>query len=259
VTSNEPTAARRRDIPDGRRGTAAGSVLRQLAGRFGEGRAAIGDDGWRAWLRRVAIGFAGMFALMVTLRIAAAWALDRGLLDWERDFLLWLGSDAPLGFSSAVFVQTFGSDITLVILITLTAGIAAWARLPITSLTIILAFIVPDLVGRFGWAIWDRARPDVLYDGLASPGFHSFPSGHTSKTVAVYGLLTVLWIRASASTLEKLAACVLLGIIVVVVPVGRMAMGVHWPSDVVGGMVIGAVWLAVLASPADLDSRFRLG
>jgi undecaprenyl-diphosphatase len=223
-------------------------LLRPLVARFREGRAAIGDDVWRAWLRRLAIGFAGMFALMVALRYAASEALDRGVLDWERDFLLWLGSDAaPLGFSSAVFVQTFGSDITLIILIALTAGIAAWARFPITSISIILAFIVPDLVGRFGWAIWDRARPDLLYDGIASPGFHSFPSGHTSKTVAVYGLLTFLWIRASASPVEKLVACVLLGIIVVVVPVGRMAMGVDWPSDVVGGMTIGAVWLAVLA------------
>lgn len=213
---------------------------------------AVGADAWRRWLRRITVGALGMLGLMLALRYAAAWALERGLLDWEGRFLMWLGSQ--IGFSTAVFLQTPGSDPTLIILIALTAGIAASARRPITSLSIILAALVPDLVGRFGWLIWSRARPDLLYDGVASPGFHSFPSGHTSKTLAVYGLLALIWIRASGSLTEKAAAVILLALIVTVVPLGRMAMGVHWPSDVLGGLVIGGVWLAVLQPAASRGS-----
>ena len=230
-----------------RQGSAATALFRQLSDRFRQGRAATGDAAWRRWRRHIVLGAGGMVGLMVVLKYAAVWALANGRLDWEAEFLLWLGTEAPLRFSTAVFLQTPGSDPTLVILIALTAGIAAWLGRPLVSLSIPLAALVPDLVGRFGWMIWSRARPDLLYDGVASPGFHSFPSGHTSKTVAVYGFLTLLWLRASGSTTEKVLAILLLGMIVVVVPVGRMAMGVHWPSDVMAGMVIGAVWLAVLS------------
>lgn len=242
-----------------RPGSAAASLFRQLSDRFREGRSAVGAETWRRWWRRIALGAAGMLVLMVALKYAAVWALASGWLDWEAGFLLWLGSDAPLRFSTAVFLQTPGSDPTLVILIVLTAGIAAWVRRPLVSLSIVLAALVPDLVGRFGWLIWSRSRPDLLYDGMASPGFHSFPSGHTSKTVAVYGFLTLLWLRASGSMAEKVLAILLLGVIVVVVPVGRMAMGVHWPSDVMAGMVIGGVWLAILgrADRPSLSRRLR--
>lgn len=229
------------------RRSAAAALFQQLSGRFREGRAAVGDTAWRGWWRRIALGAASMLVLMVALKYAAVWALGNGWLDWEAGFLLWLGSDGPVRFSTAVFLQTPGSDPTLIILIALTAGLAAWVRRPLVSMSIVLAALVPDLVGRFGWLIWSRARPDLLYDGIASPGFHSFPSGHTSKTVAVYGFLTVLWLRASGSNVERVLAILLLGVIAVVVPVGRMAMGVHWPSDVMAGMVIGGVWLAVLS------------
>jgi undecaprenyl-diphosphatase len=222
-------------------------VFREAAERFEEGRSTIGRDVWERWVRRVVAGAAGMVVLMIALRYAAEWALDAGLLDWEAAFLHRL-APSPIRFSTAVFMQTPGSDPTLVILVVLTAGIAAWARRPIASLSIMLSAIVPDLVGRFGWMIWSRVRPDLLYDGLASPGFHSFPSGHTSKTVAVYGLLTLLWLKSSGSALEKVTAVLVLALIVTAVPLGRMAMGVHWPSDVIGGMVIGGAWLAVLNS-----------
>jgi membrane-associated phospholipid phosphatase len=236
VVSGRPSTTRRR--------TAIGPVLRQLAQRFREGRAAIADTQWRAWQRTIALGAVAMFALMAGLRFAAGAALERGMLDWERDYLLRLGTS--LRFSAAVFLQTFGSDITLVILILLTAGIATWMRRPISALSIVLAALVPDLVVRFGWMIWSRVRPDILYDGIASPGFHSFPSGHAAKTVAIYGFLALLWIRASRSTVEKMFAVVMLAFIAAVVPLGRMAMGVHWPSDIIAGVVLGLAWVAVL-------------
>lgn len=204
----------------------------------------MGHAAWRRSLQWIGLSAAAMPVLMVALRYAAVWALDGGLLEWESGLLLWLGTRIP--FSTAVFLQTPGSDPTLVMVIVVTAGIAAWLRRPLASVSIVLAGVVPDVVGRFGWLIWSRARPDLLYEGLAAPGFHSFPSGHTSKTMAVYGLLTLLWVRASGSAVERAAALLLLAVIVTVVPLGRMAMGAHWPSDVVGGMVIGGVWLAAL-------------
>jgi membrane-associated phospholipid phosphatase len=227
--------------------TAAGPVLRELRTRFGAGRAALGPASWRAWERLVVVGLLGMVALMIALVAVGQRLLAHGALGWESDFLLWLGSSGPFSFANAVFFQTFATDITLVILIVATAGIAAWTRRPITCLSIISTMVVPDVIGRFGWAAWSRVRPELLYDGIASPGFHAFPSGHTIKAMAVYGFLALLWIRASHSLPERAAALVILLFIITAVPVGRMSMGVHWPSDVFAGWILGIAWIAVLA------------
>jgi membrane-associated phospholipid phosphatase len=242
--------ARRHDrvaVPDPeRRRSAIAPLWKELRTRFREGRAAIGQQAWRAWLRLVAGGVVALLLLMMVLMKAAQQLLADGRLDWETEFLLRLGESGPFSFADAVFFQTFGTDTTLVILLVATAGIACWMRRPITALSIILAPLVVDLVGRVGWAMWERARPDVLYDGLASPGFHSFPSGHTSKSVAAYGFLALLWIAASRSIIERIVVVLLLLGIIVVVPLGRMTMGVHWPSDIAGGFILGVVWVAVL-------------
>jgi len=236
--------------------TAIGWLLRELALRYRAGRDAIPQQQWRAWTRSVATGFAGMLLLMLLLRFVAPLALDAGLHDYEIALLRRLSADPPIRFSTAVFLQTFGSDITLAMLVAFTAGIALWIRRPVTSLSIILAAIVPDIVGRFGWMIWSRARPDILYEGIASPGFHAFPSGHAAKTFAVYGFLTLLWIRASANTLEKSVAILLFAFIAIGVGLGRVLMGVHWPSDVIGGMVIGAVWVFVLRKGLGKETNY---
>ncbi|MGH7129169.1 MAG: phosphatase PAP2 family protein [Planctomycetaceae bacterium] len=120
-----------------------------------------------------------------------------------------------------------------------------------------LAYLVIDPIVRIGWLSWDRARPDVLYNGVASPGFHAFPSGHTGKTFAVYGLLIALWVKSATGWFEKIVAITLLAFIATVVPFGRMTMGVHWPSDVIAGWLLGAVWLVYLLLGLRFERRSR--
>jgi membrane-associated phospholipid phosphatase len=168
-----------------------------------------------------------------------------GRLKWEADFLRTIEKRA-FGFSSAVWFQTFGTDITLWILLLVTVGLSAWRGRPLSALSIILSYAVIDLVVRYGWASWARDRPDIIAQGIARPGFHSFPSGHTGKTLCIYGLLGYIWIRASKSWIERVFVVLIISSIALVVPLGRMRMGVHWPSDIMGGYILGLAWLAIL-------------
>jgi membrane-associated phospholipid phosphatase len=224
----------------------AGQTLSLLSQRFRGDYAALPESTRRDWWRLVGAGVIGLFALMVALRVAAAAAVARNALAWEKGFLESVGT-LPLGFSDAVFFQTFGSDITLAILVSAATAAAIWKGRPLTALSVVLAVAATDLVTRFGWLIWDRARPGILYDGVASPGFHSFPSGHAAKTAAVYGILAVAWARSTGSRAERLVALTLAALIAVVTAGGRVAMGVHWPSDAVAGLLLGGFWAAVLA------------
>lgn len=170
------------------------------------------------------------------------WLVAERRLEWELTALEWIAENGPLSFSAAVWLQTFGTDITLILLVLLTAGIAVWKARPITAATIVLAYAGIDPVVRLGWLLWGRARPDIILDGVAAPDFHSFPSGHTGKTIAVYGVLAFLWMRAAPRWTERCIALLVFSGIALVVPLGRITMGVHWPTDIVAGSTLGLVW-----------------
>ena len=88
----------------------------------------------------------------------------------------------------------------------------------------------------------DRDRP-ALEEPVATAGGQSFPSGHAfSSTVAFGALLLVLlpavrrrgrpWLIAGAAA------------VVVAIGFSRLALGVHYLSDVLGGFALGLAWLA---------------
>ena len=87
-----------------------------------------------------------------------------------------------------------------------------------------------------------RARP-VLADPVASASGASFPSGHAMTSAAAYGVLVVL---APAS--RRRPVLVIAAVLVLAIGLTRIALGVHWPTDVVGGWVFGLAWLAACAA-----------
>lgn len=85
-----------------------------------------------------------------------------------------------------------------------------------------------------------RARPaDALVTTLTS----AYPSGHAARAAAVYGLVAWACARYVERPLLRAAgmvAAVLLGVAIVI---SRLYLGVHLPSEVVAGAVIGGLWL----------------
>jgi membrane-associated phospholipid phosphatase len=89
-----------------------------------------------------------------------------------------------------------------------------------------------------------RARPDdALFDALSS----AFPSGHAARAAVVLGLVTWLVVRRAPAPVRR-AAWVVAVAGAGLVGASRVYLGMHWPSDVVGGWIVGAGWLAVVVS-----------
>jgi len=91
-----------------------------------------------------------------------------------------------------------------------------------------------------------RPRP-ALSDPVAHAQGLSFPSAHTQAAMVGYGLLLVVFLpllhgawRRTAITFAVLA--------VLAIGFSRIALGVHYVSDVVGGLVLGAAWVAAMAA-----------
>jgi membrane-associated phospholipid phosphatase len=122
------------------------------------------------------------------------------------------------------------------------------------------------LVARWRWGGWDlglllltvlggasvvtgvvklltaRTRPDeAVVETLSS----AFPSGHAVRAAAVYGLIAWLGLLVARRRWVRLMLPLLAVAAVGLNSLARVALTAHWPSDVVVGVALGAVWLAV--------------
>ncbi|MGX9883364.1 phosphatase PAP2 family protein [Streptomyces sp. NPDC002276] len=111
--------------------------------------------------------------------------------------------------------------------------LAAWSAVTATA---------GGLIGLLVKVLVERARPSLEDPVAHAPGF-SFPSGHAMTATTSFAILLLVLLPVVPRALRVLCWCVS---VVSVVGVGftRVALGVHWFSDVVGGWLLG---LAVVA------------
>lgn len=89
--------------------------------------------------------------------------------------------------------------------------------------------------------IFKRARPE--FHRLAEAGGYSFPSGHTMMGFSLYALFTYLLWRHIRSTAGRIALVVFAIFMFGMIATSRIYLGVHYPSDILGGVLASAFWL----------------
>ncbi len=90
-------------------------------------------------------------------------------------------------------------------------------------------------------AAFSRDRPNIFeeYDGTG----YSFPSGHSTAPIVFYGFIIYLIIRSKLNTLAKWLINISLGVLILLIAFSRLPLGVHYFTDIIGGLALGLTWL----------------
>jgi membrane-associated phospholipid phosphatase len=166
---------------------------------------------------------------------------DRWLLDrlWEPP-----ATQSPL----AEAVTSLG-DSRLLVALAVVLGAALWwagarwlAALPLFALAsgALLSYGVKVLV----------ARPTTWFPlwGRLTTTDDSFPSGHAVQTVVFYGLVALLALAWPPTARRRWLVVGATATLVALVGYTRVYLGSHWPTDVLGGWLLGWAWLGVLGA-----------
>ncbi|HEX6498081.1 MAG TPA: phosphatase PAP2 family protein [Micromonosporaceae bacterium] len=184
------------------------------------------------------VGF-GVLLALVRLKWQPMEGVDHGV---ARDLNLVVAHDRPL-LAVLRTVTSLGSHTVLFPLV----GVAAVSLLIRRRIRLAVYLAVTGL----GALILDpalktvvgRVRPVVADPVAYGPG-NSFPSGHALGSLVSYGALLLVFLPALPRRARR-PVTALVALLVLAIGFSRIALGVHYVSDVVGGWLLGVAWLGV--------------
>ena len=137
-----------------------------------------------------------------------------------------------------------GSTVVLTLVTVATVGYLALVSQRTTAVLVATSVSSGTVLVSVFKAAFGRIRPNLAYAELATSGL-SFPSGHASMSAIVF--LTIAALLASSHTRisERTYILVTAGLTTFLVGLSRVALGVHYATDVIGGWAFGSAWAIV--------------
>jgi len=150
--------------------------------------------------------------------------------------------DSPGAVRALQAVSFIGSPPWIAVMVAAAAGFALRRRRVRLAVFLVLTTVVGGIIDTAVKVAVDRDRPS-LEEPVATAHGQSFPSGHSMSSTVAYGALLLVLLPAFPERARRPAV---VGAVVAVLAVGfsRLALGVHFISDVVGGYALGLAWLA---------------
>jgi undecaprenyl-diphosphatase len=137
-------------------------------------------------------------------------------------------------------VTSLGSTLVLAVVAALAIGLLAARRRPVWALFVGVAFVGSLALNDGLKLLYERPRP--AFDWAEVRPEYSFPSGHAMNATVLYlAIAIVVW--AHWGWRAGLAAGALALCLAVAVSTSRVYLGVHWLTDVAGGLLAGIAWL----------------
>lgn len=138
-------------------------------------------------------------------------------------------------------ITSLGSTTVLSLIVLSAAGFLLISRRYRLALIFALSMIAGTLFNALLKNIFERARPEFVATGVPIDSF-SFPSGHAMLSAITYLTLGALLARSEKRNAYKGYIVGLAIVITLLIGSSRLYLGVHYPTDVLAGWSIGALW-----------------
>ncbi|PIB37760.1 phosphatase PAP2 family protein [Maribacter sp. 4G9] len=129
--------------------------------------------------------------------------------------------------------------------------IKSWKYVLQSVIVLLLATLSNMALKRFV----DRARPGIEH--LVTVESLSYPSGHAMGAMAFFGFLIYLISKLRIHKGLRYFIMFLFALLIIIIGISRIYLGVHYPSDVVGGFIAGFIWVVFCVLIFDVIQIFR--
>ena len=146
--------------------------------------------------------------------------------------------------SSLLDLTALGGPTVLGLVVLAVAGFLVLQTRYRTALFVVLTSISGELINEAMKHAFNRPRPSIV-PHLREVYTTSFPSGHAMESAIVYLTLGAILMRVAERRVTKLYCLGIAMLLTMLAGVSRVYLGVHYPTDVIGGWIIGFVWASV--------------
>ena len=132
-------------------------------------------------------------------------------------------------------ITFLGSALSIILLTVLLIIVVKGKR---NKILILINVIVTTLLNQLLKNVFQRGRP---IDSIIEESGYSFPSGHSMVSMAFYGFLIYLVYKSNIKYKGLIVG--LLSVLIVLIGISRIYLGVHYPTDVIGGFTLSLSYL----------------
>jgi undecaprenyl-diphosphatase len=161
---------------------------------------------------------------------------------FDESVLTWIGQHRSPSLEPIMLEITFlGTGTVVLAIVAVSALFLSLTRHQYSAALLLISTIGGVLLNNLLKTGFDRPRPQIFEWGshaLTS----SFPSGHAMSAAVVYGTVAYLAARLQKRHLHRVLTLLVAGILILLIAATRLYLGVHYPSDVLAGIIIGLAW-----------------
>lgn len=143
-------------------------------------------------------------------------------------------------------ITNFGSAISLISITLLTMLLFKNKRYGILTMINLVVIFLFNLFLKFVFA-----RPRPIDINIIEENGYSFPSAHSMVSTAFYGFVIYLITKSNIDKKQKLIYSLVLGLLIILICITRVYLGVHYMSDVLGGLLIAIPYLILFTTLID--------
>lgn len=160
------------------------------------------------------------------------------LISFDTPIQTWLRGDLPAALTTFFkLVTSFIDPLGIIIWVSALVLFFLYKKWKLEAALLAGNLVLHGILIKLIKLVYQRSRPSISH--LVEEGGYSFPSGHAMATAIVVGtLMIIVQQRMQNQQIKRLVQSLLL-LFILTIMASRVYLGVHYPTDVIGGVLLG--------------------